>query len=176
MYLMDYDGDGLLDLVYPDLIRNQLILVRNPGQAYWSKIVSTKDKYAMASKDRLQKEVNTVVDKWHTYSMIDSGYSLQIRDFVFVNIDTEDKLSIVVLGQDSIRKNGTFNRYRLVLSIPKAQAGYKRAKQAIDETPSTDLQTEHKCRIEIRDIGKSDKAGTYATGYLQRHLSDTLCV
>jgi hypothetical protein len=31
-----------------------------------------------------------------------------MRDFVFVNIDTEDKLSIVVLGQDSIRKKGYF--------------------------------------------------------------------
>ena len=94
--------------MYPDKIRNQLVLVRNPGYAYWSKIDFTKDKYAMASKDRLQKEVNTVVEKWHTYSMIESAYSLQIRDFVFVNIDTEDKLSIVVLGQDSIRKKGSF--------------------------------------------------------------------
>ena len=130
----------------------------------------------MASKDRLQKEVNTVVDKWHTYSMIDSGYSLQIRDFVFVNIDTEDKLSIVVLGQDSIRKNGWFYRYRLVLSFPKAQVGNKRGKQAIHEAPSPGLQTEYKCTLESWGHGDSDKAGTYATANPQRHLLDTLRV
>jgi hypothetical protein len=36
--------------------------------------------------------------------MVESGYSLKIKDFVLVNVDTEDKLAIVVLGQDSIRK------------------------------------------------------------------------
>ena len=81
--------------------------MRNPGQSYWTKVVSLKDKYSMSSKDRLQKEINTGVDKWNSYSLVESGYSLHIRDFVFVNIDTEDKLSLVVLGQDSIRKIAT---------------------------------------------------------------------
>jgi hypothetical protein len=48
MYLVDYDGDGYIDVVYPDQIRNQMLLVRNPGPAYWLKLATLKDKYAMA--------------------------------------------------------------------------------------------------------------------------------
>ena len=104
MYLIDYDLDGHLDIVYPDKIRNQLILLRNGGSMYWNKVNQIKDKYALSSKDRLQRELNSGVDKWHAHSMIDSAYTVKINDFVFVNIDTEDKLAIVLLGQDSIRK------------------------------------------------------------------------
>lgn len=53
MYILDYDSDGFLDIVYPDKVKNQVILIRNPGQTYWSKVASIKDKYAMSSKDRL---------------------------------------------------------------------------------------------------------------------------
>jgi hypothetical protein len=53
MYLLDYDGDGYLDIVYPDKLRNQIVFVRNPGSVYWIKMISLKDKYSMSSKDRL---------------------------------------------------------------------------------------------------------------------------
>lgn len=131
----------------------------------------------MASKDRLQKEVNTVVEKWHMHSLIESAYSLQLRDFVFVNIDTEDKLSIVVLGQDSIRKKGSsFNLYRLVLSFPEAKAGCERGKQGSLEATSLDLKTKYKRKLEGWGSGQSDKAGADNTKHSKRQLSGTLCV
>jgi hypothetical protein len=36
--------------------------------------------------------------------MVESAYSINVRDFVFVNIDSDDKLAIALLAQDSIRK------------------------------------------------------------------------
>jgi len=95
--------------------------VRNPGPTAWAKLASLKDKYAMSSKDRLQKELNTNMEKWHAYSLIESGYSLSIKDFVFVNVDNEEKLAIIVLGQDSIRKIYDLNSDRLVSPFPKTE-------------------------------------------------------
>lgn len=53
-------------------------------------------------RERLHREVDVGVDKWKAVKLVESAYSLQVRDFVFVNIDTEEKLCIVLLASDSI--------------------------------------------------------------------------
>lgn len=79
--------------------------MRNPAKAYWIKLASLKDRYAVSfPRERLHREVDVGVEKWKAVKLVESAYSLQVRDFVFVNIDTEEKLCIVLLASDSIRK------------------------------------------------------------------------
>lgn len=70
-------------------------------------------------RERLHREVDVGVDKWKAVKLVESAYSLQVRDFVFVNIDTEEKLCIVLLASDSIRKcESSFNfKFRLVHTL-----------------------------------------------------------
>jgi hypothetical protein len=49
-------------------------------------------------RERLHREVDVGVEKWKAIKLVESAYSLQVRDFVFVNIDTEEKLCIVLLA------------------------------------------------------------------------------
>lgn len=88
LYLMDFDGDGRLDLVYPCQVTNAVTLLLNPGGGYWSKVQGLKDKYGYQSKERLQQEVNGKgVEKWRAVPLVESAYSISVRDFLFVNID-----------------------------------------------------------------------------------------
>jgi hypothetical protein len=84
-------------------------------------LASIKDRFSVSfPRERLHREVDVGVDKWKSYKLVESAYSLQVRDFVFVNIDTEEKLCIVLLASDSIRKKKSFSNYfsfRLVYSF-----------------------------------------------------------
>jgi len=54
----------------------------------------------------LQSEIAKSVEKWKEIKLVEpAARNVVIKDFVFVNIDNERKLVIVVLGGDSIRKN-----------------------------------------------------------------------
>ena len=79
-------------------------MIKNPGGAYWSKVSTLKDRYSTQSKDRLQSEISKGTERWKQVKLVESAYTLTIRDFVFVNIDSDDKLAMVVLSTDSIRK------------------------------------------------------------------------
>ncbi len=92
-------------MIYPNKLTNQLTFLRNPGALYWAKANQVRERYVQLGRDRLQKEINLVAaEKWIGYKIIDSAYSIVLRDFVFVNIDSDEKLAIVALGSDSIRK------------------------------------------------------------------------
>jgi hypothetical protein len=73
-------------------------------------------------RERLHREVDVGVEKWKAVKLVESAYSLQVRDFVFVNIDTEEKLCIVLLASDSIRKcESSINlKFRLVYTFREA--------------------------------------------------------
>lgn len=104
IYITDYDRDGYLDFVLPNQVTNELSLVKNPGGQYWSKVQSIKDKMSIDSKEKIQNQIAKSVDKWQSIRLVESSYSISVRDFVFVNIDSEEKLAIVLLASDSIRK------------------------------------------------------------------------
>ena len=53
LYCLDLDQDGFIDLVLPNQVSNQLQFVRNPGRAYWSKLLTLKDRYSQFSRERL---------------------------------------------------------------------------------------------------------------------------
>ena len=38
IYIVDYDKDGYLDIVLPNIVNNTLVYLRNPGSAYWRKV------------------------------------------------------------------------------------------------------------------------------------------
>lgn len=40
IYMVDFDKDGYIDIVLPNLLTNQLVYLKNPGSAYWRKISS----------------------------------------------------------------------------------------------------------------------------------------
>ena len=93
-----------MDFVLPNFITNKLELVRNPGTAYWNKVKTLNEKYSTVSKERLQSEISKGVEKWKEVKLVESTHSIVIKDFVFVNIDSDEKLAIVLLASDSIRK------------------------------------------------------------------------
>lgn len=35
IYILDYDKDGFMDIILPNQMTNDLILLRNPGYLYW---------------------------------------------------------------------------------------------------------------------------------------------
>jgi hypothetical protein len=87
LYIVDFDKDGYVDIVLPNFLNNTLVYLRNPGSAYWRKISDLK-----------------AMEKWPQVPVVQSAYSDTIKDFVLINIDSEDKLVVVVLSQYSIGK------------------------------------------------------------------------
>ncbi len=63
-----------------------------------------KDLYSVASKVKLQSEIGKGVEAWRPLKVVESAHSIIVKDFVLVNIDTEEKLVIVLLASESIRK------------------------------------------------------------------------
>lgn len=104
-YILDFDKDGYLDFVLPNFVSNRLEIVANPGLQYWNRVTALKDRFS-TQKERLQSEIAKSVEKWKEIKLVEpAARNVVIKDFVFVNIDNERKLVIVVLGGDSIRKN-----------------------------------------------------------------------
>lgn len=38
LYILDYDKDGYLDIIFTNYITNKLVYVSNPGSDYWKKV------------------------------------------------------------------------------------------------------------------------------------------
>lgn len=38
IYILDFNRDGYLDIVLPNLVSNELVMLSNPGLAYWHRM------------------------------------------------------------------------------------------------------------------------------------------
>jgi hypothetical protein len=100
LYIFDFDKDGYLDIALPNFINNTLVYLRNPGSTYWRKVGSI---VYQANKQKIQNDLKAM-EKWRQIPIIQSAYSDTIKDFILVNIDSENKLVVVVLSTYSISK------------------------------------------------------------------------
>ena len=98
IYIVDFDKDGYLDLVLPSFLSNSLVYLKNPGSAYWRKVSS------IVYQANKQKQISDLkaMEKWQEIHAVNSAYSDTIKDFILVNMDTEDKLVIIILTSNSI--------------------------------------------------------------------------
>jgi len=100
LYLVDYDKDGWVDIVLPNFHSNVVVCLRNPGMEYWHQVEGTlKEIQKGKQRSALQK-----LTKWRPMNVASSLYSERLRDFVIVNIDSEDKMVFAVLYEQSIGK------------------------------------------------------------------------
>eukprot|EP00347_Sterkiella_histriomuscorum_P023392 403334809 len=98
IYIVDFDKDGYLDIVLPNTQTNKLVYLKNPGSAYWRKMSQI---VYQANKQKQIQDLK-VLEKWQQVQVVTSAFSDQIQDFVLVNIDSEDKLVVVVLSPNAI--------------------------------------------------------------------------
>jgi hypothetical protein len=38
IYIVDFDQDGYIDVVMPNMLNNTLVYLKNPGSAYWRNV------------------------------------------------------------------------------------------------------------------------------------------
>ena len=95
IYVLDYDHDGYFDLALPNIPNNTLVYLRNPGSPYWRKLSQLV--YAQVNKAKQQTDLRNL-EKWQQHPIVTSAFSDSIRDFLFVNIDSEDKLVVIILS------------------------------------------------------------------------------